>query len=381
MKKLISYMIVFVIGFGSCAFILQKMGYLPSAEASKASLIQAISRSPASPVVKKGQNPIADAVAEVGPAVVNIDTVTERAHPFEQFAPGAPFMLPKTQEMGQGSGVIISEDGYILTNNHVVSGAKDITVRLADGRKFKARMVSRDSQADLAVLKVNATNLPTVRLGDSEHIRVGDWAIAIGNPLGLGNTVTVGVISATKRTNLPVGNRGRKIEEAIQTDAAINRGNSGGALVNVEGEVIGINTAIYTESGSGNIGIGFAIPINYAKSTVKRLMETGSKTQPYLGVIVADMTPDLAAWYEQNGFKGKGIVIWQVQPGSPAGRAGLVQGDVIISIDDQKTAKAEDLTKAIQKTKVDQVVKLSIWRAGRTQLLAVKLAELPPDLE
>jgi len=382
MKKLISYMLVFVLGFAACAYVLQRMGYTINV-GGKESVMQALTRRPAPPVVAKGQNPIADAAAAVGPAVVNIDTVAERQapNPFGEMF-GLPIPSGKQILAVKGSGVVISKDGYILTNNHVIAGADRVTVTLKDGRTFKARLIGRDGRTDVAVLKVNATNLPFARLGDSDTVRVGDWAIAIGNPLGLENTVTVGVISATKRTNLPVV-EGKKIEEAIQTDAAINRGNSGGALANVNGEVIGINTAIYsTEPGQGNIGIGFAIPINSAKSAVKQLIEKGKIVRPYLGVIVADLTGDLAAWYEQNGYKSeKGAVVWQVQPGSPAAKAGLMQGDIITEINRKKVGGAEDVTNAIQKCKVRQAIRISIWRAGKTRLLGAKLAEMPQEME
>ena len=363
MKKLISYVQVFVLGFGACAYILTRAGYTPG---GKESVMQVLSGKPAPPVIKRGGNPIADAAAKVGPAVVNIDTLAERQvpNPFEDFF-GLP-MPPRRQIlMGQGSGVVISKDGYILTNNHMVAGAQDIKVRLADGRKFKGRLIGRDAQSDLAVLKVNARNLPFAKLGDSDAIRVGDWAIAIGNPLGFGNTVTVGVISAIKRRNLPV-DEGRVISEAIQTDAAINLGNSGGALANIDGEVIGINTAISsTEPGHGNIGIGFAIPINSAKDNIKQLIEKGKISHPYLGVIVTDLAGDLAAWYGQNGYKGKkGAVVCDVQAGSPAAKTGLAQGDIITAIDRQRISGANDVTKAIQKGKVGQIVRLSTWPSG-----------------
>lgn len=381
MKKLVSYMLVFVIGFGACALILNCMGCLSYPSPKKASLKQALVK-PSGRTDTLGPNPIADAVARVGPAVVNIDTVSQRTvtNPFaEMFR--IPFPLEREIVAGQGSGVIITSDGYVLTNNHVVAGAQNIQVRLADGRKMKARLVSRNSRADLAVLKINAKNLPYAILGDSDAIRVGDWAIAIGNPLGLGNTVTVGVISAKKRTNLPVGN-GKVIEEAIQTDAAINRGNSGGALANIKGEVIGINTAILsTEPGQGNIGLGFAIPSNYARGIIKQLIEEGSVRYAYLGVVVADLSGDLAAWYEQQGYKGKGAVIGQVQEDGPASKAGLMQGDIITKIDNCNIRSAEDVTKYIRRCKVGQVVRLAIWRDGRMLLLGVKLGELPPDLE
>jgi len=386
MKKLIAYVLVFVLGFGACALILYSLGYLPGPDSTSGSVTQVLGRRNALPV---GENEIADATAKVLPAVVNIDTTTHRNVPnpfgsgrgFFGFPLPVPFQAPDRVEKGAASGVIISKDGYILTNNHVVAGAQDIAVTLADGRKFKAKVTGRDSRRDIAVVKISAKNLPYATLGNSDDIRVGDWAIAVGNPISLGNTVTVGVVSAKKRTNLPVG-PGKMIAEAIQTDAAINRGNSGGALANIRGEVIGINTAIYsTDPGAGNIGIGFAIPINTAKTIAKQIIEKGSVVYPYLGVMVADLSAsaELEAWYEQNGYKGKGAVIFDVQKGSPADKAGLMQADVITKIDEKKVSGAEDVTKVIQKYKVGQVIRLSVWRAGTTRLVGAKLAETPPD--
>lgn len=377
MKKLVPYVLVFVLGFAACAYTLKAMGYVIGPRPDT-SLSATLSNNASPAAVKPGQNPIADAAAKVGPAVVNIDVLAERQIP-NPFGEMFGLELPGEKQIlaGKGSGVIIDKSGYIVTNNHVVAGADKITVTLADGRAFKARLVGRDSQTDLAVLKIDAKNLPSARLGNSDNIRVGDWAIAIGNPLGLGNTVTVGVISATKRTNLPV-EEGKRLAEAIQTDAAINRGNSGGPLANVNGEVIGINTAIYsTEPGQGNIGIGFAIPINPAKAVVKQLIEKGKIIRPQLGVVVADLTGELAAWYKQNGFKGnKAAVVYQVVPGTAAEKAGLMQGDLILEIDGKKINSAEDVTKTIQKCKVGQVIRLTIWRSGHTELLGVRLQEM-----
>ena len=374
MKKLISYVVVFVLGFGACALILNQMGYVPSSGGR--TVIDGLTAHPMPPIGGKGGNAIVQAVAKVGPAVVNIDTLTERR------VPGAfPGFLPKVVT-GQGSGVIISKDGYVLTNNHVVAGARDISVRLEDGRKFKARVVGRDGFTDLAVLKVNGNNLPFAKLGDSDSLRVGDWAIAIGNPLGFGSSVTVGVISAKKRTDLPVG-LGQQLKEAIQTDAAINRGNSGGALANINGEVVGINTAIAsTEPGQGNIGIGFAIPINYARGTVKNLIAKGKIVRPYLGVVVGTLQGDLANWYKQRGFtSGNGAVVYQVQPETPAAKGGLMQGDIITKIDDRDIRGPDDVSKNVQKCKVGQVVRLTVWREnGGSRILGAKLAEMPQDM-
>ena len=380
MKKLIPFVLVFVLGFAVCAWVLRELGYT-TIPFGKGGVISALSRNPNSAILSQRGNVIADAVQHLGPAVVNIDIIGEQevTNPFEQLF-GIPMAPQKTQVLGQGSGVIISADGYVLTNNHVVEGAKQITVRLADGRHFKGRIIGRDARTDIAVVKVDAKNLPAAEFGDSNAIRAGDWAIAIGNPLGFGNSVTVGVISATKRTDLPVG-PGKVLGEAIQTDAAINRGNSGGALANIDGQLIGINTAIYsTEAGQGSIGIGFAIPSNTARRIAKQLIEKGRIIRPWLGVQLADISGDFAAWYEQHGYKGRdGAIVMATVPGSPAAKKGLMQGDIITQIDDKKVANPDMLITEINKHKVGDVVKLSIWRMGRSQMVVLKLEEMPPD--
>ncbi|MFA6665362.1 MAG: trypsin-like peptidase domain-containing protein [Armatimonadota bacterium] len=379
--RIVSYVLVFVLGFAACALIIYKLGYT-SGTTSAGAVSSNLGARPFTPLVRKGQNPIADAAEAVGPAVVNIDTVTEQrvANPFEGFFGGLPGMPQRQLTMGKGSGVIISRDGYILTNNHVVAGAQRISVRLKDGRKFhNVRLVGSDSRTDLAVLKLASNNLPFARLGNSDAIRVGDWAIALGNPLGLENTVTVGVISATKR-NEQAG-MGTHLENLIQTDAAINPGNSGGALANIAGEVIGINTMIAsTDQGpqKGNIGIGFAIPINSARGIVKELIAKGKIVRPFLGVGLGDITGDLADWYKERGYSAaKGAVIMQVYSGSPAAAAGLKQGDIITEIDGAKVTGSQQAVKIIAGRKVGQVVRLSVWRMDKTLLIGVKLAEMP----
>lgn len=288
----------------------------------------------------------------------------------------------KRMQKGQGSGFIISADGYILTNNHVVGEADKILVAINDGRELQAKVIGTDPKSDVALIKVEADNLPVIDLGDSDKLEIGEWVIAVGNPFGLGNTVTVGVVSAKKRTNLPIG-EGKVLKEAIQTDAAINLGNSGGALVNIDGEVIGINTAIYSpDPSAGNVGIGFAIPVNSAKDDIKQLIEKGKIVRPYLGVLVADLTGDLATWYEQNGYKGgKGAVVMDVEQSSPAAKAGLRQGDIITRIDNDRVNGADDVTKAIRKRKVGQIIRLTIWRAGHTQMLAARIGEMPQEMQ
>lgn len=377
MKKFISYVLVFVIGFAVCAYILNRNGILMRSGESR-TLKENLSASISKTVVKKGQNPIADAAAAVGPAVVNVYTksLREVRNPFGDFFGGGS---PQQQlAEGAGSGVIISDDGYILTNNHVVAGAQDIKVKLPDGRSFGAKLVGRDPRTEVAVIKINANNLPVAQLGDSDSIRVGDWAIAIGNPLGLENTVTVGVISATKRKDQ--AEQGAMLQDMIQTDAAVNPGNSGGALIDINGRVIGINTMIASTTGS-NIGIGFAIPINSAKGIVDDLIKKGKVIRPFLGAAFSDLTGDLATWYEQHGYKsGKGVVVRQVYPGTPADKSGFMRGDIITDVDSKKINDSSDLVKTIGNCKVGQTVRFSIWREGKTMLLAAKLVEMPQDM-
>lgn len=376
MKKFISYVLVFIVGFAVCAYILNRNGVSLGSSGNQ-TLMENLSSS--SPVVKKGQNPIADAAAAVGPAVVNVYTrsVEEVQNPFgDMFGNGQP---QQQIAQGAGSGVIISNDGYILTNNHVVAGAQDIKVKMSDGRSFNAKLVGRDPRTEVAVIKIQATRLPTAQLGDSNSIRVGDWAIAIGNPLGLENTVTVGVISATKRKDQ--AEQGPMLQDMIQTDAAINPGNSGGALIDINGRVIGINTMIASPTG-GNIGIGFAIPINPAKKIVKDLIEKGKVIRPFLGAAFGDLTGDLGDWYQQHGYKsGKGAIVGQVYPGTPAEKAGFMQGDVITDVDGKKINDSSDLVKAIADCKIGQTVRFSIWREGKTMLLAAKLIEMPQEMQ
>jgi S1-C subfamily serine protease len=382
MKKTISYVLIFILGFAACAFVLKTFGFEP-ASGSRTDVLRALSHTPTGTVVKKGQNPIADAAATVLPSVVSIDIAGER----EVQNPLGMFGFPSQKQVvrGKGSGIIISDDGYILTNNHVVAEANDIKVTLSNGKKYPAKLIGRDSLTEVAVIKIDATNLPAARLGNSDDLRVGDWAIAVGNPLGQQNTVTVGVISAIGRDE-QVSER-TQLKNLIQTDAAINPGNSGGALTNIQGEVIGINTMIVSPNAqqggiATNIGIGFAIPINSAKITAAELIKNGKISRPFLGVVVRDLTGDLGAWYQQHGFKGKGACIQNVAPGeNPASRAGLVQGDVITDIEGEKVAGAADVPKIIQKHKVGQLIRITIWRDGKDLVIVAKLAEMPQELQ
>jgi serine protease Do len=327
----------------------------------------------------------ADLVERVKPAVVNISTtsiVKLPGSPFRNFFDGqneGPFgdffhrffgEIPD-QELKQqslGSGFIIDKEGYIITNNHVVQGAEEIKVKLADGREFTAKVIGRDPKTDLALIKISSSfeSLPSLPLGDSDKMRVGDWVLAIGNPFGLEETVTQGIISATGRV---IGSG--PYDNFLQTDAPINPGNSGGPLINLRGEVIGINTAII-QSGQG---IGFSVPINVAKNIVPQLKGKGKVTRGWIGVSVQSITPEIAQAF---GLKGtNGALVGDVVAGGPAEEAGLKRGDVIISFDGKEIKKMSDLPFMVAETAVGKAVDLKIVRGGKELTLHLKIAEMP----
>lgn len=277
-------------------------------------------------------------------------------HPQEQFAEG------------QGSGFIISEDGYILTNSHVVGDVDRITVTLSDGRELEATLIGTDTKSEVAVIKVDAKDLPVATLGDSDKLEVGEWVVAIGNPFGLTETVTAGIVSALGRGNVQIA----EYEDFIQTDAAINPGNSGGPLLNLDGEVIGINTAIYSRSG-GYMGIGFAIPISTAIAIKDQLIEKGSVSRGYLGIIIQPLTEDLASNFDLEDTSG--ILVGDVEKGSNAEKAGLKQGDVIQSLDGKPVASVNSFRNKIASSPVGTRFKLGIFRDGKTQTIEVASGE------
>lgn len=333
---------------------------------------------------------VAGAVRRVGPAVVRIDTertITRQApdpfmdDPFlRDFFGGLPRQPQEERLRGQGSGFIIDNTGNILTNAHVVNGADKVVVTLKDGRSFEAIVEGVDEVTDLAVVKIDDTEgdvLPVAALGDSDQVQVGDWAIAVGNPLGLDNTVTLGIISTLKRSSNSVGIPGKRLE-FIQTDAAINPGNSGGPLVNQQGEVIGINTAIRADA----MGIGFAIPINKAKEIKDMLARGEAIAHPYIGVQIANLTPDMAQRNNADINSGlylpevEGVLVIRVLEGTPAADAGLRRGDVILAVNGDPIRSADALQLKVENTRIGDTLQLAIQRGERPLTLEVKTAEL-----
>jgi serine protease Do len=270
---------------------------------------------------------------------------------------------------GVGSGVIATKDGYILTNNHVVDGADEVKVALQDGREFTAKVVGRDPKSDVAVIKIDAKDLPAVPMADSEKVEVGDVVLAIGNPFGIGQTVTTGIVSAKGR-----GNMGLDYEDFIQTDAAINPGNSGGALVDADGRLIGINTAILSRSG-GNQGIGFAIPVNLARDVMGSLIKDGHVTRGYLGVMIQDLTPALAKEFKLKNASG--ALVGDVTPKSPADKAGLKSGDLLVEFNGKKVTDSRHLKLEVARTQPGQTVPVKILRDGTAKTLEVTVNVLP----
>ncbi len=277
------------------------------------------------------------------------------------------------QQQGLGSGVIVTSDGYIITNNHVVEGADELSVSLPDKRTFKAKVIGTDPKTDVAVIKIDASNLPALPWGDASQLDVGEFVLAVGNPFGLSQTVTMGIISAIGRANVGIVD----YEDFIQTDAAINPGNSGGALVNLKGELIGINTAIFSQSG-GYMGIGFAIPSNMAKSVMQSLIKHGKVIRGWMGVSIQDVTPDLAK--EFGAAENKGALVGDVMEDSPASKAKLERGDIITTYNGVTVRDSNHLRGLVADTTPGTTAHLSIWRDKRTLDLNVTIGELPKEL-
>jgi serine protease Do len=323
------------------------------------------------------QDAIVNAAAVIGPSVVNIDTTgivrgvssDEDEMPFaQQFGFGQP-QTRKTQ--GEGSGVIVSTDGYILTNEHVVHGANEIKVTLPDKRSFKGVLKASDRLSDIAIVKINATGLPAAQLGNSETLPIGSFVIAVGNPYGFQHTVTMGVLSARGRT-IPAD--GKEFRDLLQTDAAINPGNSGGPLVDLSGRVVGINTAILPDAQ----GMGFAIPINEARIVMNDLLTQGKVVRPYIGIVMQPVTDQIANYL--NMPKAEGVLVRQVVDNSPAALAGLQRGDVIVSVDGSRVSDPETLQKRVRSKHVGDSVSLQIWSGKRMRTITLRIAEMPNNV-
>ncbi len=311
---------------------------------------------------------LAPMLTRATPAVVNIAAIGHveirqnplMLDPFFRHFFAIPEQPRRRQTQSLGSGVIVdAANGYILTNNHVIEQADKISVKLRDGREFDAKLLGTDKASDIAVIQIPAENLTALPLANSESLQVGDFVVAIGNPFGLGQTVTSGIVSALGRTNLGI----EGYEDFIQTDASINPGNSGGALVNLRGELVGINTAILAPGG-GNVGIGFAIPINMADSIMQQLIEHGEVRRGELGITAQDLTPDLARAIGID--RNQGTVISRIQPASPAARGGLKIGDVILAIDGKPVRNSGDVRNRVGLLRVGTKLNMTIWRDGRT---------------
>ena len=336
------------------------------------------------------QNGFASVLKPALPAVVNIHTSKmvkqQRGQnspffndPFfqqffgDQFGQGGQARPQREQSLG--SGVIVTPDGTILTNNHVIDGATDIEVDLSDKREFKAKLVGTDAKSDVAVLKIDATGLPTLALGDSSHLQVGDVVFAIGDPFGVGETATMGIVSATGRNYLGIENGG--YEDFIQTDASINPGNSGGAMIDLRGNLVGINTAIITGGGGGNQGIGFAIPVTMAKSVMDQIVEHGKVVRGYLGVYIQGVDPTIAKQFGAQA--NRGALIGDVSPDAPGAKAGLKRGDIVTELNGQPVESADQLRLHISQMAPGTQVKLGVMRDGKMQDINVTLGELPAD--
>ncbi|MEB3321577.1 MAG: trypsin-like peptidase domain-containing protein [Synechococcaceae cyanobacterium] len=327
---------------------------------------------PSAPL-QPGSNVIVDAVEKVGPSVVRIDTVKQMVNPLGGLFGRGPTIQ---QQQGQGSGFITRSDGVLLTNAHVVEGASEVTVTLPDGRSFTGKVLGTDPLTDVAVVKVVGTRLPVAPLGDSTRVRPGEWAIAIGNPLGLDNTVTAGIISAIQRTNA-VG-EGQRVPY-IQTDAAVNPGNSGGPLINDRGQVIGINPAIRQAPGAG---LSFAIPINVARQIAAQILERGYASHPYIGVRLQALTPQLAREINASTDQCRvpevnGVLVVDVVEGSPAARGGLKPCDLIEAVGGDAVKNPSEVQLAVDRGRVGQPLAVKLRRGERTLEVTLQPAELP----
>lgn len=392
LKQLTVYLTL--LGLGSGAGVLgsrylmeeQQVRELPEAVTA---VSQPLSPQPLRRPNRENINFIAEAVERVGSTVVRIDAARQVSRPipepfknplFRHFF-GEDMPSPERQvERGTGSGFILSSDGRIITNAHVVAGADTVKVKLKDGREFEGQVVGTDPVTDVAAIKISATGLPTVQLGKAEDLIPGEWAIAIGNPLGLDNTVTVGIISALDRSSSQVGVPNKRVN-FIQTDAAINPGNSGGPLLNGRGEVIGINTAIRANAQ----GLGFAIPVETAERIVNQLFATGQAEHPYLGIQMVTLTPGMRKEINQSNetdFKvtqDTGVLIVSVIPDSPAQKAGFLPGDIIQKVGNKQVKNAADVQTRVEGSRVGTDLAVEVNRQGKVEVLLVRPGAFPQE--
>jgi serine protease DegQ len=337
-----------------------------------------LSQETSTPVTTPTVASVADAAKKAMPAVVNIYTSKEMRQRgaladdplLRRYFPEFAERLPRQRATSLGSGVIVSPEGYVLTNNHVVEGADDIQLLLADGRRVGARVRGTDPESDLAVLKADGDAFPSITFGVLDRVQVGDFVLAIGNPFGFGNTVTFGIVSALGRNHLGIN----RFEDFIQTDAAINPGNSGGALVDIAGNLIGINSTIYSQSG-GSLGIGFAIPVSLAKSVLEQIIKDGVVTRGWLGIEPQDVTIEVARSLALDAPAG--VLIRGVVKNGPAERAGIVPRDVVIDLEGRPTRDTPALLARIAELPPGTVVKVKVWRDRKTQDVAVTVGRRP----
>lgn len=392
-SSIISYVLVAFLSAGLTLVGLQNFPHflISSAQAEPIQTLTIPQNVAAIPNPNSAGNFVSAAVNRVGPAVVRIDTERRVSanipdpffdDPFFRrfFGEGMPQFPQEYQQRGQGSGFIIDSSGIILTNSHVVKGADKVTVTLRDGRQFQGEVRGSDDPSDLAVVKINGNNLPVAPLGNSSEVQVGDWAIALGNPLGLDNTVTLGIVSTLNRPSSQVGIPDKRLD-FIQTDAAINPGNSGGPLLNDRGEVIGINTAIRADGQ----GIGFAIPIDAAKRIQAALVRGEKIAHPYIGIRMASLTADMAKQLnsDPNSLmlipEVNGVLVVQIIPNSPAANAGVRRGDVITEIDGQVITTAEQLQRLVEKSQIGQPLKITLRRGQKTEQISVRPGQLDEE--
>jgi S1-C subfamily serine protease len=358
----------------------------PAPVSPPVALAPSVTASPTVPAVSdqpvvSNPNFIAEAVEKVGPSVVRINAlkrVNGEIDPFRQFFGEGGVPEEKVQE-GSGSGFILRADGRVLTNAHVVEGADEVEVKLKDGRSFQGKVVGLDTVTDIAAIKIETDQLPPVTLGNSDQLIPGEWAIAIGNPLGLDNTVTAGIISATGRTSREVGISDKRVS-FIQTDAAINPGNSGGPLLNARGEVIGVNTAIRANAQ----GLGFAIPISTVQRIAEQLFSSGKASHPFLGIQMVDLSPQVKAELSQDPNLGynitqeQGVLVTLVGRGTPAAAAGVKPGDILRQIEQTEIKTAEAVRNLLDRAKLGQPLTVTLDRQGQTKVVKVTPVNLPP---